>query len=177
MSLVQKYSSRIQSTVLSIVVMAMSCLLHDGKAHAQNMTSYCRIPVFEVPFHPLGGQATFDMLGNPVILIDPTIMARLPFPHGQNFLRFLTAHECAHHLKGHVFNLAQAGAFGGYVLMQVSHSVEMDADCEAARMLSRRGDSSAIESAFWVFMNSNPFPTSTHPGGSVRAHNIRRCAG
>ena len=124
MSIVQKYSSRIQSTVLSIVMMAMSCLFHDGKAHAQNMTSYCRIPVFEVPFHPMGGQATFDMLGNPVILIDPTIMARLPFPHGQNFLRFLTAHECAHHLKGHVFNLAQAGTIGGYVLMQVSHSVE-----------------------------------------------------
>ena len=176
MTVVRKFGSNIRNTILSMAVMAMSCLIHDGGAHAQNMAPYCRIPVFEVPFHPMGGQATFDMFGNAVILIDPTIIARLPSPHGRNFLRFLTAHECAHHVNGHVFGLAQTGVFAGYVLMQVSHSLEMEADCEAARMLSSRGDSSGIESAIWVFMNSNPFPTLTHPGGPARAHNIRRCA-
>lgn len=49
--------------------------------------------------------------------------------------------------------------------------------CEAARMLSSGGDSGGIESAICVFMSSNPFPTSTHPGGPARAHDIRRCAG
>ena len=177
MPTVRKHNADIERMMAAcMAMMLVSGLICGRTAQAQDMAPYCPIPVFEVPYHPLGGQATMDMLGRPVILIDPTLAQRIPFPHGQNFHRFLLAHECMHHLRGHIINLAQAGVFGGYILMQTSHALEMDADCEAARELSRRGDSGAVASAIWVFMNSNPFPTYSHPGGAVRAHNIERCA-
>ena len=177
MPTVRKHDSNIERIMAAcMAMMLVSGLICDRKAQAQDMAPYCPIPVFEVPFHPWGGQATIDMSGRPVILIDPTLVQRIPFPHGQNFHRFLLAHECMHHLKGHIINLAPAGVFAGYILMRMSHTLEMEADCEAARELSRRGDSSAVESAIWVFMNSNPFPTHSHPGGPVRAHNIGQCA-
>ena len=177
MSAIRKRKSNVKmAMMLSMAAIVMSGLLCDRKAQAQYVNPYCQIPVFDVPYHPMGGQATFDISGRQVILIDPTLAQRIPFPHGQNFRRFLLAHECMHHLSGHIFRFTQAGAYGGYILMQVSHALEMEADCEAARELSRRGDFDIIESAIWVFMNSNPFPTYTHPGGQVRAHNIRQCA-
>lgn len=177
MSAIRKRKSNVKmAMMLSISVIVTSCLICDRKAQAQYVSPYCQVPVFDVPNHPMGGQATFDMSGKQVILIDPTLVQRIPFPHGQNFRRFLLAHECMHHLRGHASRLAQAGAHGGYILMQMSHAVEMEADCEAAKELSRRGDSDVIESAILVFMHSNPFPTYSHPGGQVRAHNISRCA-
>ena len=125
---------RMSTAHRSIVALILICgLAGGGNAGAQNLAPYCAVPVFEVPFHPAGGQATFDFLGNPVIVIDPTIMVRLPFPHGGNFVQFMLAHECVHHVEGHVGQLMQAGRFGGYVLMQTSHSLEFEADCIAAR--------------------------------------------
>lgn len=158
------------------VFLVFVCGLTGGVANAQRNSPYCAVPVFEVPFHPLGGQATFDMMGRPVILVDPTIVARLPFPHGARFMQFLLAHECVHHTENHILNLMQAGVFGGYALMQMSHAVELEADCKAAQILSARGLHRVIESAVWVFANSNPFPSHSHPGGQARAQNIIRCA-
>ena len=159
-----------------VVFLAFVCGLAGGVANAQGSSPYCAVPVFEVPYHPLGGQATFDMMGRPVILVDPTIVARLPFPHGGNFMQFLLAHECVHHVENHIYNLMQAGVFGGYALMQMSHRIELEADCKAAQILTTRGLHHVIESAVWVFANSNPFPSHSHPGGQARAQNIVRCA-
>lgn len=142
---------------------------------AQQSSPYCPVPVYYVANHPLGGQATFGPNGGLAILVDPLIPQKLPYPHGSNFMRFLLAHECAHHMQGHLQQLGQAGMFGQYALMQTSHSLELAADCAATKLLAGQGDIAAVQSAHFVFSHSNPFPTASHPAGQVRANNIYLC--
>lgn len=159
---------------LFILLLCTLCVL-PTVASGQMPSPYCPVPVFQVPNHPLGGQATIAANGQPVILVDPNLQFKIPAAYSSGFMRFLLAHECAHHMRGHLQALSQAGMAGAYVMFSVSHSAELDADCVATKIMRSNGDLVAIQAAIWVFQNSNPYPTNTHPSGLMRAQQIQQC--
>lgn len=143
-------------------------------AAAQFVAPCCNVPVFFVPNHPMGGQATRDGFGNPVILVDPSMEYR----YGQGFFRFMLAHECAHHVQGHLHALAAVGSHGPYALLAVNPQIEADADCWAARRLAMEGDWHALYEAQQAFaLGIGPFVQPGYPSGYQRAEVIRRCGG
>jgi hypothetical protein len=134
----------------------------------------CDLPVIWVPGHPMGGQATHHGFGRPLILVDPIIQNVA----GPGFVRFVIAHECAHHVRGHLFSLQQIGQHGPYARLALNPAIELDADCWAESVLAHQGDVAAVQAAASLFAwTQGSFAQPGYPSGQARANTIRRCGG
>jgi hypothetical protein len=105
--------------------------------------------------------ATFDRSGAPVIYFNPYAITLLP----RKFQDFIYAHECAHHVLGHL----QTG-------LVVDAAQEAEADCWAiaeltARGSLTRGDVAIIASALPTLVPGD----GAHPPGTLRGQDIRLC--
>lgn len=161
--------------VCFLLVLISSCFFVGEKAHGQGVVGnpYCNIPTLLFPGHPLGAQATRNPFsGQPFILVDPNVQAQF----GPNFMRFVLAHECAHHLLGHLSELDQIQMVGPYALLGVNPSIELEADCWAAETLAERGDFYAVNDAAIALQYSmGPFRAPGYPSGFERANMIADC--
>jgi hypothetical protein len=92
---------------------------------------------------------------------------------------FLMAHECCHHLRGHLERLEQKNRQRALLdLSFVNRSLELDADCCAAVALERAGHRSAIREAARRMRIYGVRPTGSggYPAGELRARFIEQCA-
>jgi small basic protein len=148
---------------------------------------YCDIPTFAVLKLVGQARAILETDGKPLILIDVGVMETPPYA------RFLLAHECCHHMRGHLLRLRRqqlkrkprkAGPLDPQTAMtfmadHISHrKIEMDADCCAARLLARRGDRAGLDAAAAAMAAFGVRGTGgAYPAGWQRAVVIRSCGG
>ena len=83
---------------------------------------------------------------HPIIVVSAMTMAQ-----SSAYGRFLMAHECSHHTLGHVaVYKRELGHLGPqpffYIAPQLRH-MELDADCNAVRMLKIKNEPDTIEAA------------------------------
>jgi hypothetical protein len=146
---------------------------------------HCQIPTFAVL--RLIGQASalIGSDGKPLILIEAEMMQT------PAYARFLLAHECCHHTRGHLLRLLRrqrareprkAGAPDPQTAMtfladSLSHrKIEMDADCCAARLLARRHDRAGLNAAASAMAALGAAGTgAAYPPGLQRAMVIETC--
>lgn len=151
--------------------------------------AYCSVPTFALP--SVAGQARAVLEGGekPIILIDGTIARSDPYA------RFLLAHECCHHQRGHLVRLkersrqqelagrsdapAEAGphtALSAFSSTDAQQSMELDADCCAATLLAERDDAEAVGAAAAAMEAYGAMPTgASYPAGRQRARIIAQC--
>jgi hypothetical protein len=135
---------------------------------------YCDITTDVLPEFPEQASSTIDVNDNPVIVIDASILRQnLPYAH------FLMAHECCHHILGHVRltseRLGQLGPQPFYYLRPLLRTMELDADSCAVKMLKETKEPGAIESAREEMLQFGNSPTGAYyPTGVERADNIAR---
>lgn len=168
-TLILRKNSQIIFTILLIFLSVN--MRFDDHADAQSRAPLCGIPVFTVPHHPMGAQATQDQFGNPVIVLGSQL-----FAYGNDAVRFVLAHECAHHVNGHIYSLHTLRMMGPYALLQLNPSIEADADCWAARTLAGQGDWAAIRAGIAMMGASGPFRQPGYPSGNERAQVINSCS-
>lgn len=139
-------------------------VLFAGPALAQQ--SLCGVRVLENG-GPISSSA-IDANG-PVIFYNS---AYFDGPVGANFLRFQLAHECGHHMNGDVARAMQDPASTAARLK----SIELNADCLAARLLVKAGDVIPLQTATTKFTAVGDKPTNAgFPTGLERAAEITRC--
>ena len=135
---------------------------------------YCEITTYVLPEFPEQASSTVDVNDNPVIVIDASMLRQnLPYAH------FLMAHECCHHILGHVRltseRLGQLGPQPFYYVRPLLRTMELDADSCAVKMLKETKEPEAIESAREEMLQFGNAPTGAYyPTGVERADNIAR---
>jgi hypothetical protein len=131
---------------------------------------YCDITTYVLPEFPEQASSTVDVNNNPVIVIDASILR-------QNLAHFLMAHECCHHILGHVRltseRLGQLGPQPFYYVRPLLRTMELDADSCVVKMLKETKESGAIESAREEMLQFGNSPTGAETGVE-RADNIAR---
>jgi hypothetical protein len=95
--------------------------------------------------------------------------------------RFLMAHECSHHTLGHVAayhrELGHLGPQPFFYIAPQLKNMELDADCNAVKMLKLKNEPETIEVARQMMLQFGDKPTGAYyPTGVERADNITRCA-
>jgi len=146
---------------------------HQAKAMQQIKNPFCSVTTLVVP--KLADQARASMLPNG----EPVIYLARRSTSDPAYMRFLLAHECCHHTRGHVKRLYKAMAHKGPILMvgRAMVQIELDADCCAARALARLREHRAIKAAEQVMSGYGNRPTgSNHPRGNARKAVIMKCA-
>jgi hypothetical protein len=152
---------------------------------------YCTVPTFAMLSLPGQARALLEGGDKPLILIDTETAA------SGAYARFLLAHECCHHRRGHLARLAeqqrkrelawQSGALPpvqgtrpgvGNLSFTMSHrSMELDADCCAATLLAAQGDEAGLAAAVAAMEAFGARPTGpSYPPGLQRALMIKSCA-
>lgn len=152
---------------------------------------YCTVPTFAILALPGQARALLEDGDKPLILIDSE-QAK-----SGAYRRFLLAHECCHHSRGHLARLAEqrknrelawktSGSPEGTaaqlslndrVFTMSQRVMELDADCCAARTLAREGDEVSLAAAVAAMAEYGSQPTGlAYPTGSQRAETIRSCA-
>jgi hypothetical protein len=137
---------------------------------------YCEITTYVLPQFDEQASSTIDANDSPVILIDATMLRQnVPYAH------FLMAHECCHHILGHVRltseSLGQLGPQPFYYVRPLLKTMELDADACAVKMLKQTKELEAIESAREQMLEFGNAPTGAYyPTGVERAENIARAA-
>jgi len=120
--------------------------------------------------------STLDSNGTPVIVVSSIALRDKPA-----YGRFLMAHECCHHSLGHVrLYHEEFGHLGPqpffYIAPQLKH-MELDADCNAVKMLKIKNEPETIEVARQMMLKFGDKPTGAYyPTGVERADNIAKCA-
>lgn len=127
---------------------------------------FCGLPVVQGP-DAQSASARRDRLGNPIIHVDPGVMADWTMSR-----RFTLAHECAHHLLGHTTSMGALERYSGGTRKQ-----ELEADCWAARALRRAGYERDITRATLDWAAKGHFSSQGYPSGTERAGNIQSCIG
>lgn len=126
--------------------------------------AYCTATVMEGP-NPRGASAATPR-GENIILIDPAVMAGLPY------LRpFVMAHECAHHALGHTTpqGLLRAGS--------EFRRKELDADCWAAKRLAKAGKLQVVNDQIALFeAQTSAAPGPRYPSWADRITKLEACA-
>ncbi len=114
--------------------------------------------------------AKLNRAGQPIIVLDPV----LEQPAERHRRVFLIAHECAHHLMGHV----QAQALRERTRSRrVVRDHELSADCWAAEVLAKAGLDRSVRVMEDRFFRSGLYsPGGGYPAGVQRATIIRECA-
>ena len=137
---------------------------------------FCDITTYVLPELPEQAMSTMDADGKPVIVLSAMTMAE-----SGPYARFLMAHECSHHTLGHVAAFhRELGHLGPqpffYIAPQLKH-MELDADCNAVKMLKLKNEPETIEVARQEMLKFGDKPTGAYyPTGIERADNIARCA-
>jgi hypothetical protein len=137
---------------------------------------FCAITTYLMPELPEQAMSTIDADGQPVIVVSAMTIAESA-PYG----RFLMAHECSHHTLGHVAAYhRELGHLGPqpffYIAPQLKH-MELDADCNAVKMLKLKNEPQTIEVARQMMLKFGDKPTGAYyPTGIERADNIAKCA-
>ena len=155
---------------------------------------YCTIPTFAVLALPGQARALLEKDDKPLILIDSEIA------ENGAYARFLLAHECCHHGRGHLARLSeqkkkqelawQSGAsnedaenseprnaLNNLSSMMSHRRMELDADCCAATLLAERGDEAGLAAAVAAMEAFGAWPTGpSYPPGMQRAVMIKNCA-
>jgi hypothetical protein len=154
--------------VASVIILISLILLPISSAFSQ--TAPCGVPIVWQPT-PLQAQATLNPFnGMPIILVHPS----LPHIVGSAGMRFVLAHECAHHNLNHVMLNLQILSTNPYAMPWLNPKIELHADCEAGRYLRKKNDSQAIQAGIQLMGNSGPFPTGpNYPTGNERVTAIR----
>lgn len=143
--------------------------LHDDVALTN---PYCAVPTFISD--RFNGQARAFLTKNkrPMIVVDQQII------HRTNLVHFLMAHECCHHTLGHLERRAKPiAAINGRAITTAAAEMELEADCCAARILSRQGDEKAIAAGRIFMERFGGMATGFgYPTGFARAHKISSCS-
>ncbi len=154
--------------------------------------AYCAVPTFAVLRLSGQARALLEFGEDPLILIDNSAAQR------PAYARFLLAHECCHHTRGHLAWLqkqqkkrelavrsrpGRARAVPQTALTfwadSISHrKIELDADCCAAKQLASHQDRAGLEAAIEAMAEYGARATgAAYPAGLQRASVIRRCGG
>ena len=112
--------------------------------------------------------ATFDRYG-PVIYYNPTALKKL----GPDIAKFVRAHEYAHLAMKHMQREEQSTL--EISTTELRRSFELEADCYAAKTVSRESALAAAENFAKVVGLKRA--DAVHPTGKERAEIIRQCAG
>jgi hypothetical protein len=137
---------------------------------------FCSITTYLLPDLPEQAMSTMDANDQPVIVVSAMVMAE-----SAAYGRFLMAHECSHHTLGHVAAYhRELGHLGPqpffYIAPQLKH-MELDADCNAVKMLKLKNEPETIEAGRQMMLQFGDKPTGAYyPTGIERADNIARCA-
>lgn len=135
---------------------------------------FCRVRTYIQHDLNSHGRALIEPDGRASIQIGPDEAAGDPA-----YRDFLMAHECCHHLRGHLKRLEEKGRKRALLDMSfVNRSLELDADCCAAVALERAGYESAIREAARRMRVYGARPTGSggYPAGELRARFIEQCA-
>jgi hypothetical protein len=175
---------------------ASAAEIHDPAAIAASLRSpmsnpYCTVPTFAILALPGQARALLEPGDKPLILIDSEQA------NSGAYRRFLLAHECCHHSRGHLARLAErqktrelawqnsgahdAGAdptpMNQRIFYMSQRGMELDADCCAAHLLAREGDQVSLDAAVAAMAAFGAQPTGpAYPTGMQRAEMIRHCA-
>ncbi|TNC82814.1 MAG: hypothetical protein C9356_02800 [Oleiphilus sp.] len=128
--------------------------------------SFCGLPVI-VERTSQSAVATIRS-GQRVIIVDPSVMDNWRFSRV-----FVIAHECAHHILGH---LSPSQQFQRQH-MNATRRQEIEADCWAARTLANNGYIREIQRAVVQNASQGPIMQGPYPSGMERAEFIANCAG
>ena len=124
---------------------------------------YCDAIVVEGT-NPRGASSSAPQ-GRRVILIDPDVMAALPY-----LTPFVLAHECAHHVLGHT---SPRG------LLREGHRFrqkELDADCWAAHRLGQANETDSVLAQIELFQSQDSVsPGPRYPAWRTRAKRMQAC--
>lgn len=133
--------------------------------------AYCNITTYVATNIAGHARATLLRNGKPVIYLNAVQSKDAAYS------RFLLAHECCHHTRGHLKRLQVLRNQGALLMLsKTNRSLELDADCCAATMLHLKGDGTAIEAARRVMTAYGVRPTGQrYPAGSLRASIIGQC--
>lgn len=153
--------------------------------------AYCSVPTFSVLNLQGQARALLETEDEPLILIDLEMTKR------PAYARFLLAHECCHHTRGHLAWLRKQQN-KSTLAWQADHAakqqdpqdmltaqasstshrkIELDADCCAARLLALRGDKVGLKAAIEAMMKFGSQSTGPdYPAGVQRAAIIGRCS-
>jgi hypothetical protein len=137
---------------------------------------YCNVPTYLISNIPEQAVSLIDSDGQPVIVISATVAAQRPI-----YTNFLMAHECCHHILGHVRKfhqeLGHIGPQPFFYMKPALRGMELDADCCAARILKRKGEENSIEAGEKVMLSFGDQATGAYyPTGTERAKHIAVCA-
>ncbi len=137
---------------------------------------YCAITTYVVGDFPEQATSTNDAAGRPAIVIDASMLA-----NERAYSHFLMAHECCHHILGHVrltsSKLGHLGPQPFYYLQPLLKGMELDADACAVRMLTFTKEPAAIDAARTKMLEFGNAPTGAYyPTGVERADNITHAA-
>jgi hypothetical protein len=137
---------------------------------------YCAITTYVVGDFPEQATSTTDAAGRPAIVVDASELA-----NERAYSHFLMAHECCHHILGHVRltsnKLGQLGPQPFYYVQPLLRGMELDADACATRMLTFTKEPDAIEAARGKMLEFGNAPTGAYyPTGVERADNIAHTA-
>lgn len=133
----------------------------------------CDVPI-EFDEVRLTGKTVFDPGTQEYkIIIDPDTPALI----GEDGMRFLIAHECAHVELGHILEIDKASKLMPRLeLNKKINQVEFEADCHAVKKLLENEDEEAINAGleFISFAESAITPTGRH-SSYWRVFNIKNC--
>jgi hypothetical protein len=172
-----------KSSLFALILAALvQCGGDDGRAYAgaawphgpRLHNPFCKVPTFLEKRLLTQGQAFTDASGQPVIYI-----GRDEAMGDRAYRDFLMAHECCHHLRGHLARLKQERREQTFLSMsQVSRGFELDADCCAAAALAMTRRQGAIREAERRMQTFGAMPTGSggYPSGDLRAMLIENCA-
>ena len=129
----------------------------------------CGFPLIVAPT-PHVAQAVESPPGRPAIVVDPTLLEEAEKPR----FVFFVAHECGHHVLGHV---TPEGISRRAASTRAVRDQEMSADCWAAETLARLGQERPIRIMSDRFHRSGLYsPGAGYPAGIQRSTIIRQCA-
>jgi hypothetical protein len=168
--------------LLVIAVLALGLGADPAGADSVRMPAlenpYCSVPTYALPSIPEQARAFIDPMGRPAIAIGANLFEKQA---NEAYVRFLMAHECCHHSKGHFSKLhEQLAALGTRSFASVAlavKSMELDADCCAAKLLREKKDHTSLEAAKKSMSSFGGMPTGAYyPSGLERAFIISKCA-
>lgn len=150
-----------------VVAMAVFHKLSFGQMFA-GYNEFCGVPVVVVA-NAQGASAAMDSNGNPVIFVDPGVMANWTTSR-----MFALAHECGHHVLGHTL---PNGMWFRNTRAWATRQQELQADCWAAEQLANLSDERDLRRMIIEFAAKGPIPQGPYPSGRERSYAVAECAG
>lgn len=171
------YGARLLIAVLATVLggtVTFAGVMSDATPPTAVENPYCAVPTVTKPGVPEQARARLDAEGKPIILMDRGVFKQ------PDYARFLMAHECCHHTLGHLDRLqrqlAQVGSKPFSAIAGSVRTMELEADCCAAKILRQRSDQVSIDAAKRNMASFGGIPTGAYyPNGIERSYVISDC--